>query len=52
VPSCFDEEPVAFGHDLFDIRGEMNFKDRELAGVAPYSLVLGLRDPYGSVALL
>jgi hypothetical protein len=52
VPSCFDEEPVAFGHDLFDIRGEMTFKDRELAGVAPYSLVLGLRDPYGSVALL
>jgi hypothetical protein len=45
-------ESVAIEHDLLRISDEMISKDHELAGVAPYSLVLGLRNPYGSVALL
>ena len=47
-----DEESVAFEHDLLHIRDEMVSKDHELAGVAPDLLILGLRDPYGPVALL
>jgi anti-anti-sigma factor len=37
---------------LIHIRDEMISKDHELAGVVPHSLVLRLRDSYGSVALL
>jgi hypothetical protein len=47
-----DEERVAIGHDLLNIRDEMISKDHELVGVAPYSLVHRLRDSYGSVALV
>lgn len=47
-----DEECVAIGHDVLRFSDEMIWKDHELAGVAPYSLVLRLRDSYGSIALL
>jgi hypothetical protein len=38
--------------DFLHISDEMIWKDHELAGVAPYSLVHQLRDSYGSVALI
>jgi hypothetical protein len=47
-----DEESVSFEQDLLHVRDEVLSNDHELAGVVPGSLVLGLRDRYGSVTFL
>jgi hypothetical protein len=47
-----DEESVSFEHDVLHIGDEMVSNDHDLTSVVPDSLVLALRDRYGSVALL